>query len=129
MRPRHRRGVAVAATVATLIVVELILVGLIITLARDHDLTVKRMDTLQSFYAAEAGMNMAMRELIEDADEDSDGTIGTISDDSNDANDPDVGEGQCVVTAQADTPVVGQTTITCTGRAGDARREISGVIE
>ena len=32
---------------------------------RDHDLTVKRMDTLRAFYAAEAGMNIAIRELME----------------------------------------------------------------
>ncbi|MHC4216879.1 MAG: hypothetical protein ACYSU7_00330 [Planctomycetota bacterium] len=124
-----RRAVAAVAMVVILLVLDLIIVGIVIGLSRDHDLTIRRMQTLEALYAAEAGVNMSIRELMNDADEDGDGATGTISDDSNDANDPTLGNAQFVVTAAADTPVAGQTTLTSEGRSGEARRKIEGVME
>jgi hypothetical protein len=40
-----------------------------------------------------------------------------------------LGNAQFVVTAAADTPAVGQTTLTSEGRSGEARRRIEGVME
>ena len=115
--------------VVILLMVDLIIVGIVVGLSRDHDLTVRRMQTIEAMYAAEAGVNMSIRELMNDADEDGDGTTGTISDDSDDANDPTLGNAWFVVTAAADTPAVGQTTLTSEGRSGEARRKIEGVLE
>ena len=126
---RTRPGMAAMAMIVILLIVDLIVVSVVLSQGRDHDLTVRRLETVRAMYAAEAGVNMAIRELMEDADEDLDGTIGTISDDTIDATDPALGQANFVVTAAADTPVVGQTTLTSRGRCGEARREMQGVIE
>ena len=65
--------------IIVLVVVDLIIVGIVVGQARDHDLTIKRIHTVDSFYATEAGINMAFRELTYQRDEDGDGTIGTPS--------------------------------------------------
>ncbi|MHC5007757.1 MAG: hypothetical protein ACYTGF_10415 [Planctomycetota bacterium] len=127
--PGQRRGVAAVAMVVFLIVVDLIIVGFVVGIGRDHNLTVHRMQTLEAMYAAEAGVNMSIREMMNAADEDGDGAIGTISDDSDDGTDPSVGNARFVVTAAADTPVAGQTTLTSAGRSGEARRTIDSILE
>lgn len=122
----NRRGTAAVSMIIVLMLVDLIIVGMVIGGARDHDLTVRRIETIQSFYAAEAGMNMAIREMMNNADEDGDGGIGTISDDAIDANDPTFGQAQVLVTFI----VVGPpTTLRSKGRAGNARREVETVLE
>ena len=90
---------AVIGVIVFLLVVGVIIVGMVLGGARDQDLTVRRLETVQAFYAAEAGMNMAIRELMVAVDEDADGAIGTISDDSNDGTDPTIGTGRVVVTS------------------------------
>ncbi len=102
-----------------LILINLIVISMVISAARDHLLTVRRMETIQAFYAAEGGMNMAIRELILNSNEDGDPGIGTISDDGDSANDPTVGSAQLVVTASTAGSV---TTLTSQGRSGNARR-------
>jgi hypothetical protein len=114
--------------IVLMIINDLIIVSMVVSQARDHDLTVRRIQTIESLYAAEAGMNMSIRELMIPADEDGDSAIGTISDDSNDATDPTLGNARFVVTAAADTPVVGQTTITSEGRSGETRRRMQGIL-
>jgi len=122
------------AMIVLMIVVDLIIVSMVVSQARDHDLTVRRLQTVESFYAAEAGMNMSIRELMIPLDEDGDSDglwpfgIGTISDDDDPATDPPLGNAQFVVTAAADTPTVGQTTITSEGRSGVARRRMQAVL-
>ncbi len=128
-RRDKRSGSAAVALIVVLIILDLIIVGLVLSSSRDHNLTLMRVETIQAFYAAEAGMNMSIKELMEDNDHDTDGVIGTISDDSNDATDPDIGAGQVVVFSTADTPLVGQTTLTSRGRTGNARRDLQGVLE
>ena len=86
-----RRGIAVVAMVVVLLIIDLVVIAIVIGGARDHDLTVARMETIEAFYAAEAGMEMCMRELIEEDDEDGDGATGSISHETptnNEANDP-----------------------------------------
>ncbi len=129
-----RRGLAIVVMVLLMMIIDLIIIGMVVTQARDHDLTVRRLQTVEALYAAEAGVNMSMRELSIPADEDGDNDgswplgIGTISDDTNPATDPTLGNAQFVVTAEPDTPVGGQTTITSEGRSGDARRRIQAVL-
>ncbi|MCH7849558.1 MAG: hypothetical protein IIB53_14495 [Planctomycetes bacterium] len=125
-RARHRRATIAISMIIVLVVVNLVIISIVIGGARDHDLTIKRVETIQAFYAAEAGMNMAIRELMNNADEDGDGAVGTISDDGNAANDPTFGQAQVVVTASVAGP---QTTLRSKGRSGDARREVETVLE
>jgi hypothetical protein len=121
--------VAVVATIVLLLIIDLIIVGIVLGLSRDHDLTVRRMQTIEAMYAAEAGVNMSIRELMNGRDEDGDGAAGTISDDSDDGTDPTLGHARFVVTAAVDTPVAGQTTLTSVGRSGDARRKMEAVLQ
>ncbi len=92
-----RRGMALIGVIVFLLVVGVIIVGMVLGGARDQDLTVRRLETVRAFYAAEGGMNMAIREVMVSVDEDADGAIGTISDDSDNGTDPAFGTGQVVV--------------------------------
>ncbi len=125
-----RRGLIIVVMVVLMIIIDLIIVGMVVSQAREHDLTVRRLQSVESLYAAEAGMNMSIRELmVPPADEDGDTGIGSISDDSDDGTDPTLGNAAFVVTAAADTPVVGQTTLTSEGRSGPARRRMQAVLD
>lgn len=122
----RRRAAAGIATVILLVFLQLGIVGLVITGARDMDTTIQRLDTLRAFYAAEGGMNMAIREMINNLDEDGDGTIGSISNDTNATDDPVVGTAKVYVVKS----VSGTTsTLTSRGRAGAARRQLTAAIE
>jgi hypothetical protein len=121
MHTHERRGVAVVSIIIAMLVITLVMIGFVLAGARDQDLTVRRLETVRAFYAAESGANMAIREMIVDVDGDGDGAIGTISDDGSDANDPSIGNGRVKVTKS----VVGLiSTMTSHGRSGDARRKI-----
>ena len=84
------------------------------------------METIRAFYATEGGMNLAIRELMINFDDDGDGGIGTISDDGNAANDPTVGSAQLEVTASTAGSV---TTLTAEGRSGNARRFATALLD
>ena len=118
MKPQ-RHGTAAIAMVVTLLILNLIVIAIVVGGGRDHDLTVRRIETIQAFYAADSGMNMAIREKMEGVDEDVDGGVGTISADDpiDDANDPAFGTAQVVVTVLGDI-------YTSRGRSGKARREM-----
>ena len=88
---QSRRGAAAIVMVILLLVMNIVIIGLVLGGARDQDLTVRRVETIRAFYAAEAGMNMAMRELVANTDADGDGTVGGVSDDGNASNDPAIG--------------------------------------
>ncbi len=120
-RLSNRRGAAAVLMVVLLLVVGLIILGFVHGSARDQDLTVRHLESIQSFYAAEAGMNMAVREMMVGVDEDGDGTIGSISDDADSGTDPSIGGGKVYVT---ESTVASLTTLTSKGSAGLARREI-----
>ncbi len=131
---KHRRAMAAISMVVVLLIIDLMIISMVVGGARDHDLTVRRMDTIRAFYAAEAGMNMAIRERMLDppTDEDGDKTppgtdTGSISDDGDPANDPGFGtpkNTQFVATLSAD-----KKTLTSTGRSGDAKREMDALLE
>lgn len=121
-----RRAAAGIASIVILVFLQLAVVGSIVLSTRDQDTTIQRLDTLRSFYAAEAGMNMAIREMINNSDEDGDGTIGTISNDNNPDNDPMLSTARVHVVKT----VSGSTSIlTSRGRAGVARRQLTTAIE
>ncbi len=120
---------AAVAMVLVLVTIDLIVVAVVLSTARDHALSVVRIDTIEAIYAAEAGVNMAVREMMEDVDEDGDGTIGTISDDGDPNTDPTIGQARFSVSASVDDPVVGQTTLSSEGRSGVARRCLKTTVE
>ena len=118
---RARRGNALVAALLLMAILNLIVLGLVVGGTRDQDLSARSVETIRAFYAAEAGANMAIRELMVDADEDGDGTIGSISDDGNNANDPQLGPAQF----RAEATVVGSdVSIDVEGRDGAAIRSI-----
>ena len=125
-RTRHHRATVAISMIIALVMVNLIILSIVIGGARDHDLTIKRVETIQAFYAAEAGMNMAIREKMSNTDEDGDGAIGTISDDATPANDPTFGQAQVLVIVTVAGP---PTTLRSKGRSGDARRQVETVLE
>jgi len=117
---------SIIAVVLLLAFVNLIVVGMVTGGARDQDATVHRVRTTRSYYAAEAGANMALREVVLDTDEDGDGDVGSISDDGDDGNDPSVLSASFrveVATAGTD------TLLTATGREGASSRAIVVSIE
>lgn len=126
---RPRRALVIPVMVVILIVIDLIIVGLVLTTGREHDLTVRRLETAAAEYAAEAGVNMSIREMMENADEDGDGTIGSVSDDGNGSNDPNLNSAKLSVTISPDDPFPGQTTLTSEGRCGEAVRKMLTILE
>jgi hypothetical protein len=124
MRGRRRAATAVAVIVV-LVIIDLVIIGLVISGTRGHDLTIRRMETVEAFYAAEAGINMSIRELMVDEDQDGDCTIGSISHDGVDATDPSFGNAAWVVTASTSGAL---TTIRSYGRSGSTRRQMLAVV-
>jgi Tfp pilus assembly protein PilX len=125
-RERQRRGTAVVAVIVSMLILSIIVVGSVLGTARDQDLTVRRLETVRAFYAAEAGANMAIRELILNTDADGDGAIGSISNDGNSANDPTLSAAQVSVTRVVSGP---QVILTSRGRSGQAQRAIETTMQ
>jgi hypothetical protein len=122
-RPRKagRRAVAAIVMIVLLLILDLVVIVMVLGGARDQDLTVRRVETVQAFYAAESGMNMAVREMMLDSDEDGDGSVGGISDDDDDGNDPAFGSARVHVALGVEAE---GTTLSSAGRAGQARRRL-----
>jgi Tfp pilus assembly protein PilX len=124
---RPRRRTTNRRATAMLIVVVLLVVGAVLVSsaavggAREQHLTVERLSTLRAFYAAEAGMNLAVREILVNLDEDGDGTIGTVSDDGDSSNDPDIGYASVSVTL---TTGASTNLLTSHGVSAEARRRV-----
>jgi hypothetical protein len=112
------------ALVIVLVLVALMIVGLVLGGAREQDLSTQRLGTVRALYAAEAGINMGMREWVLRTDADGDGAMGSISDDGNAANNPALGGGTVWVDA------VGgglQTTLISHGSAGLTSRRLESI--
>jgi hypothetical protein len=120
------RGIAAVAVIVILVIVDLVVVGVVLSESRGHDVTVQRLETVRAYYAAEAGIHMAMRELVFQENQDDDCAIGTISNDGIDANDPALGTASFMVTA---VPSGSQYAIRAYGRSGGARREMSALFD
>lgn len=124
-RKQSRRGSVAVIVIIVLLMTGIFIVGIVSGGARDHEISARRLETVQAFYAAEAGVNMALRELRISSDEDADGTIGSISDDAADANDPVIGGARVMVSLTSTPP---NQTIASQGRSGQARRKILAVV-
>jgi type II secretory pathway component PulK len=125
-RPRScERGAAAIAVLLALVLLEVMLVAAVVAGSRHQDTTVSRVQSARAFYAAEAGLNMAIRELMLNTDEDGDGAIGSISDDSNDANDPAVSGASFSVSMAGVGTVI---TLTSVGRSDGVSRELTATL-
>ncbi|MFM9996432.1 MAG: hypothetical protein ACKVU4_11610 [Phycisphaerales bacterium] len=114
-----RRGTILVAFLILLVLMSLVVVGLVLSGARGHELTVLRAQGDRATHAAESAANMAVKELMDGVDRDGDGTIGAISDDGNTATDPVLG-GTRLWATRADSG--GVTTITARAQNADAVR-------
>ena len=110
----YRRAIVAVAMIIILLLINLIIVGMVVSQARDHDLTVRRQQTVEAFYAAEAGVNMSIRELMVAADEDGYGGEGSIAD-------TPLGNARFDVSKSG-------TTLTSEGRSGEARRTMTAEV-
>ncbi len=122
-----RQAVVAVAMVVVLLIIDLAIVGIVIGLSRDHDLTVRRLRTVEAAYAAEAGVNMSIREMMNVLDEDGDTKIGGISDNDNAADDPAIGNARFFVDYD-DSNYPPEWKLTSEGRSGDARRRMETVL-
>ena len=125
-RTHQRRGIAAVAAVVLVVLANLIVVAMVLAGSREQDLTIRRLETVRAFYAAEGGMNMAIRELMIDEDEDGDGVIGTISDDGDSGTDPIIGAAR--VRVESTTVVPGQVTLESVGASGSAIRRLRSTL-
>lgn len=123
---RARRGAVLIAVIMALIMLQLVVVGVVYLGSREQSMTTYRIEASKAQYAAEAGMNMALREVYDNADEDGDGGIGSISSDGNASNDPTVNGASIVVTV---TISGATTTLTSTARTANAKRSITVTLQ
>ncbi|TVQ54208.1 MAG: hypothetical protein EA377_06155 [Phycisphaerales bacterium] len=78
-KPTSRRGAAAVAMVVLMLLMALILVGMVLAGARQQEVGLSRVEAARAFYAAEAGLNVAARELVLDEDVDDNGQVGSIA--------------------------------------------------
>lgn len=121
-RPRSRRGAVGLAMIVVLVILQLVIVGAVLTGARDQDMTVQRVSSARAFYAAESGVNMALMELMTGNDADGDGTIGAVSNNNNTSDDPAISGGQVYA---ACTTSSGNYYVTAIGRSASSRHQIT----
>lgn len=97
----NRRGTASVAIIVLLVLLQIIVAGIVLSGARDQELSVQRLASARSYYAADSGMHMAVREVSLGVDVDADGAIGSISNNGSSADDPRIGGTPLVATAAA----------------------------
>ncbi len=109
---RPRRGVAILAFVMALLVIGTFALWMLQLTATATTSTLGHFFSTGAFYAAESGIEMAVRELnaAPPSDFDSDGTIGTISDNGNPADDPTLVSGVVSVGQVTTSPPVYRAT-------------------
>lgn len=116
-----RRGSAVVALVVLLALLMIVVATMVVAGARDLDLGVQRISTARAFYAAEAAVNLGLREVAVGADLDGDGVVGSVSDDGIATNGPLLNG---VRLSAGATPAGGSTTIESLGVSGEAGRRV-----
>src|SRR5437762_6091018 len=87
------RGVVAVIFAAALITVGTLVLWIFQSSAVSARGMLGHLNTANAFYAAESGVEFALRELKTGSDLDSDGTVGSVSDDGNNNNDPGLGQG------------------------------------
>jgi hypothetical protein len=102
----HRDGVAIVVFVAAMLIIGTLVLWLFQLTASTSVAALGHYLSTGAFYAAESGIEMALRELTHSpqTDIDSDGTIGTISDNGNADDDPALASGAVHVEKLHTTP-------------------------
>jgi len=115
----RRHGSVLAAVIVLLLLLEIAVASLLMSCTNEQSVGVDRLNTVRAFYAAEAGIQMSLREIMLGVDEDGDGAIGGISDDDDPATDPAIGPASAqVAVAQAGE----DTVVTSEGRCSPSVR-------
>ncbi len=121
----RRRGSVLAAVVVLLLILEIAIASLLMSSTNEQSVGVDRLDTVRAFYAAEAGTQMALREIMLNRDEDGDGAVGGVSNDGDQATDPHFGNSSVHVAA---TPVAGATVVKSYGACAAALRVMQATV-
>lgn len=121
-----RRGTVLIAVVVAMVMLQVVVAAVIISGARDLDIAGRSVEVARSLYAGEAGMNMALRELANNLDEDADGAIGSISNNGVAGDDPNLSGGRVYVTQSK---VASTTTMISNARCGQAVRTVTALAE
>ena len=121
-RPGRRQpnGVALVLVLLLLLILTTTSITYVALVGASQDATIQQWRALQAMYAAEGGIEMAMQEIAQSEDLDSDGSVGGISDDGNTGNNPSVGMG----TVEVNYSEGASDVITATGRTGQAERVV-----
>lgn len=90
---KSRRGAALIAFVTALLVIGTMTLTVLQMTAIGSHSHLAHYRSNGAFYAAESGIEMAIREVNQGSDIDSDGTIGSISNNGNAADDPTLASG------------------------------------
>ncbi|HYC99638.1 MAG TPA: hypothetical protein VEB22_00295 [Phycisphaerales bacterium] len=115
-----RRGSILVASVVGLALLLMVASTMVLAGGREAELATLRMQEARTVYAADAGANMALREIKRGSDLDADGEVGGVSNDKDAENDPAIGgakAGQRVFVASN-----GSNTYTVTARTGTPSR-------
>jgi hypothetical protein len=121
----ERRGAAIVAMVAGLLLISLMITGVVVLGAGEAELAPRRIESVQAFYAAESGLALAAHELMTGEDTDGDGVVGSISDDEDDASDLAIGRAAVRVESEAEEA---RTTVTSVATVGPTGRRIQMVL-
>ena len=78
-RSRDRRGTILVGLLVGLMLLASALVAVAISGRREQDLTMRRMEAMRAAYAEEAAAQIAVRELVNQQDDDGDSRIGTVA--------------------------------------------------
>lgn len=100
LRPCRRGAALVAFVTALMVIGTMTLTVLQMTAVGSHS-HLAHYRSNGAFYAAESGIEMAIREMNQGSDIDSDGTIGSISNNGNAADDPTLASGSFNVSLAA----------------------------
>ena len=105
----RRRGAALVAFVAALLVIGSIVLWVLQATATSATSALAHFQSTGAMYAAESGVEMAVRELLT-GDNDSDGAAGTISNNGNPADDPTLATGAFYVEQVSASPPIYRAT-------------------
>jgi hypothetical protein len=78
-RSRDRRGTVLVGLLVGLMLLASALIAVAISGRREQDLTMRRMEAMRAAYAEEAAAQIAVRELVNQQDDDGDGIIGEVA--------------------------------------------------
>ena len=121
MKWRYSKGSALIMVVLLMMVLTAYGTKFFSHSALDNETILLGYQSNRAFFAAETAIQMAYKELVDNNDNDSDGTIGTISNDGNSTNDPSIGPARYTVSSSVSGPT---TTLSAAGRDSSANRTV-----